>query len=29
LLFQIWINSFSQTTETEDNGLKRLLNEYH
>lgn len=29
LLFEIWINSFSQTTETEYNGLKRLLNEYH
>jgi hypothetical protein len=29
LLFEIWINSFSQTTETEYNSLKILLSEYH
>ena len=29
LLFEIWINSFSQTTDTEYNSLKILLWEYH
>lgn len=29
LLFEIWINSFSQTTDTEYNWLKVLLDKYH